>query len=105
MLDPTTASRLQFALTTIVNVPAVAFGLVVVALTVVEGVAFLGLKTRGALRVEMGQYAKRITPAYLALVVVVIGYLALLYPNLRGALVSPLSLSLSLWSLSWRRSD
>ncbi|WP_458207604.1 cytochrome d ubiquinol oxidase subunit II [Haladaptatus sp. NG-SE-30] len=76
----------------IVNVPAVAFGLVVVALTIVEGVAFLGLKTRNDLRAEMARYATRVAPAYLALVVVVIAYLGLTRPDLRDALVSPLSL-------------
>jgi cytochrome d ubiquinol oxidase subunit II len=79
--------------TSVVNVPAVALGLAVVALTVVEGAAFLGLKTRGALREEMATVATRAAPAYLALVVAVVGYLALARPDLRSALASPPSLT------------
>ncbi|EFW91636.1 cytochrome d ubiquinol oxidase, subunit II [Haladaptatus paucihalophilus DX253] len=78
---------------TIVSVPSLAFGLTVVALTLVEGAAFLGLKTRGTLRDEMSDYSARAALAYLVLVVVVIGYLAATRSDLHGALLSPLSLA------------
>ncbi len=77
----------------IVSIAAVAFGLTLVALTLVEGTAFLGLKTRGGLRTEMIRYGRRTAFGYLALVVVVIGYLAVTRPDLRDTLVSPLSLA------------
>ncbi|MCO8245608.1 MULTISPECIES: cytochrome d ubiquinol oxidase subunit II [unclassified Haladaptatus] len=76
----------------IVSIAALAFGLTLVALTLVEGSAYLGLKTRGGLRSEMMRYGRRLSFVYLALVVVVIGYLALTRPDLRDALVSPISI-------------
>lgn len=76
----------------IVSIAALAFGLTLVALTLVEGSAYLGLKTRGGLRSEMMRYGRRLSFVYLALVVVVIGYLAVTRPDLRDALVSPVSI-------------
>ncbi|MGA9400093.1 cytochrome d ubiquinol oxidase subunit II [Haladaptatus sp.] len=76
----------------IVSIAALAFGLTLVALTLVEGSAYLGLKTRGGLRSEMMRYGRRLSFVYLALVVVVIGYLAVTRPDLRDALVSPISI-------------
>lgn len=76
----------------IVSIAALAFGLTLVALTLIEGSAYLGLKTRGGLRSEMMRYGRRLSFVYLALVVVVIGYLALTRPDLRNALVSPVSI-------------
>lgn len=76
----------------IVTVPALAFGVTLVALTLVEGATFLGLKTRGELRAEVTNVGGRAALAYLALVVVVIGYLAVTRPDLHVALLSPLSL-------------
>ncbi len=77
----------------IVSIPALAFGLTLVALTFVEGAAYLGLKTRNELRSEMTRYGSRGAFGYLALVVVVIGYLAVTRPDLRDTLVSPLSVA------------
>lgn len=76
----------------IVTVPALAFGVTLVALTLVEGATFLGLKTRGELRAEVTNVGGRAALAYLALVVVVIGYLVVTRPDLHAALLSPLSL-------------
>ncbi len=78
---------------TIVSVPSLAFGLTLVALTLVEGGAFLGLKTRGPLRDEMTRYGRLAALAYLVLVVIVIAYLAATRSDLHGALLSPLSLA------------
>jgi cytochrome d ubiquinol oxidase subunit II len=78
---------------TIVSIPSLAFGLTLVALTLVEGGAFLGLKTRGTLRDEMTRYGRLAALAYLVLVVIVIGYLAATRSDLHGALLSPLSLA------------
>jgi len=78
---------------TIVSVPSLAFGLTLVALTLAEGGAFLGLKTRGPLRDEMTHYGRLAAMAYLVLVVIVIAYLAATRSDLHGALLSPLSLA------------
>ncbi|WP_132059044.1 cytochrome d ubiquinol oxidase subunit II [Halorussus amylolyticus] len=58
---------------------SVVVGLAVVALTVVSGAAFLGVKTRGSFREETTAYGPRAAVAYLALVVVA---LALAAPRL-----------------------
>lgn len=66
----------------------VAVGVTVVALTVVEGAAFLGLKTRGPLREEMGRYGERAALAYFGLLAVSLAYLFATRPDLRPALTS-----------------
>jgi len=60
--------------TTIVTLPGLVVGLAVVALTVVDGVAFLRLKTRGDLREDLRTDGYRALAAYLVLVVVTLGY-------------------------------
>ncbi|SFC09214.1 cytochrome bd-I ubiquinol oxidase subunit 2 apoprotein [Halobiforma haloterrestris] len=77
-----------FGATTIVTLPGIVVGLTVVALTVVDGVAFLRLKTRGELRDDLepdGYYA---LAAYLALVVVTLGAVYWTAPALRPDLLS-----------------
>ena len=76
--------------TTIVTLPGIVVGLAVVALTVVDGVAFLRLKTRGDLRRELASDGYRALGAYLILVVLTLGYIYVQIPGLRSALVSPL---------------
>jgi cytochrome d ubiquinol oxidase subunit II len=76
--------------TTIVTLPGIVVGLAVVALTVVDGVAFLRLKTRGDLRADLQTGGYRALGAYLVLVVLALGYIYVQIPTLRSALVSPL---------------
>jgi cytochrome d ubiquinol oxidase subunit II len=78
----------------LLSVPAVVVGLAVVALTVVNGAAFLGLKTRGSLREETTAYGRPAVVAYLALVVVALAYLYAFRPAVQSALVSLVSAGL-----------
>ncbi|EMA51565.1 cytochrome d ubiquinol oxidase subunit II [Halococcus thailandensis] len=80
--------------TTIVTLPGIVVGLAVVALTVVDGVAFLRLKTRGELRESLATDGYRALAAYLALVVIALGALYATTPGLRSALLSPLVVGL-----------
>ncbi|WP_135824871.1 cytochrome d ubiquinol oxidase subunit II [Halorussus ruber] len=77
---------------------SVVAGLALVALNVASGAAFLRLKTTGPLREEMPDYGIRATVAYLALVVVVLGLLAL-RPAIRDALLAPAPLALVVGSV------
>jgi cytochrome d ubiquinol oxidase subunit II len=74
--------------TTIVTLPGLVVGLAVVALTVVDGVAFLRLKTRGDLREDLRTDGYRALAAYLVLVVVTLGYVYGAAPALRSSLFS-----------------
>ncbi|QCW05136.1 cytochrome d ubiquinol oxidase subunit II [Natrinema pallidum] len=74
--------------TTIVTLPGVVVGSAVVALTVVDGVAFLRLKTRGDLRESLQTDGYRALVAYLVLVVVTLGYVYGAVPAMRSALFS-----------------
>jgi cytochrome d ubiquinol oxidase subunit II len=78
----------------VLTLTALLVGLTVVALTLVEGVAFVRLKTRGSLRRDLGPYGVRAAIAYLALVVLVLGVVAATEPALRPKLLSPLVLGL-----------
>jgi cytochrome d ubiquinol oxidase subunit II len=80
--------------TTILTLPGVVVGLALVALTVVDGVAFLRLKTRGDLRDDLRTDGYRALGAYLILVVVALGYLYATTPTLRSSLLSPLVVGL-----------
>lgn len=79
---------------TIVTLPGLLVGLAVVALTVVDGVAFLRLKTRGDLRDDLQTDGYRALLAYLVLIVLTLGYVYLAAPFLRSTLSSPLVLGL-----------
>ncbi|MFB6184630.1 MAG: cytochrome d ubiquinol oxidase subunit II [Haloarculaceae archaeon] len=72
----------------LVSVAGLLFGVALVALSIVEGAAFLGLKTRGALREELTRYGTRAAVAYLVLAVVAVGYLATRSADLRGGVRS-----------------
>ncbi|PCR88930.1 cytochrome d ubiquinol oxidase subunit II [Natrinema ejinorense] len=74
--------------TTIVTLPGLVVGLAIVALTVVDGVAFLRLKTRGDLREDLRTDGYRALVAYLLLIVVTLGYVYGAAPALRSALFS-----------------
>ncbi|WP_049899401.1 cytochrome d ubiquinol oxidase subunit II [Natrinema sp. J7-1] len=74
--------------TTIVTLPGLVVGLAVVALTVVDGVAFLRLKTRGDLRETLRTDGYRALVAYLVLIVVTLGYVYGAVPAMRAALFS-----------------
>ncbi|SDC23108.1 cytochrome d ubiquinol oxidase subunit II [Natrinema hispanicum] len=85
--------------TTIITLPSLVVGLTVVALTVVDGVAFLRLKTRGELRADLQTDGHRALGAYLVLVVLTLAYIAVAVPDLRSALVSPLVVALIVLTL------
>ncbi|MBZ6496843.1 cytochrome d ubiquinol oxidase subunit II [Natrinema longum] len=74
--------------TTSVTLPGLVVGLAVVALTVVDGVAFLRLKTRGDLREDLRTDGYRALVAYLLLIVATLGYVYGAAPALRSALFS-----------------
>ena len=80
--------------TTTVTLPGVVVGLTLVALTVVDGVAYLRLKTRGDLSADLRSAGYRALAAYLVLVVATLGYVYVAEPSLRSALLSPLVLGL-----------
>ena len=79
---------------TAITLPGVVVGLAVVALTVVDGVAFLRLKTRGDLRKQLRMDGYRALAAYLVLIVLALGYIYFTAPALQSALRSPLVLGL-----------
>ncbi|UTF54659.1 cytochrome d ubiquinol oxidase subunit II [Natronosalvus rutilus] len=74
--------------TTIVTLPGIIVGLALVALTVVDGAAFLRLKTRGDLRDDLRTDGYRALGAYLVLVVATIGSVYVAAPDLRPGLFS-----------------
>jgi cytochrome d ubiquinol oxidase subunit II len=80
--------------TTLVTLPGILVGLTVVALTIVDGVAFLRLKTRGDLRADLQSDGYRALAAYLVLVVLTLAGLYALAPDLRTTMRSPLVLGL-----------
>ncbi|MFB6160933.1 MAG: cytochrome d ubiquinol oxidase subunit II [Haloferacaceae archaeon] len=86
--------------TTVLTLPGVVVGLAVVALTVVDGVAFLRLKTRGDLREDLRADGYRALVAYLVFVVLTLGYVYAAVPDLGAELGSPLVVSLVVATLA-----
>jgi cytochrome d ubiquinol oxidase subunit II len=84
---------------TVVTLPGIVVGLAVVALTVVDGVAFLRLKLRGDLRERLRTDGYRAVAAYLVLLILTLSYIHLTTPALRPALRSPVVVSLVLLTL------
>ncbi|WP_144902289.1 cytochrome d ubiquinol oxidase subunit II [Halobellus captivus] len=80
--------------TALVSIPSVVVGLALVALSTTGGAAFLGLKTRGRVQRETTVYGPRALLAYLALVVLAVGFLLATRPALRSDLLSPAVLGL-----------
>ena len=80
--------------TSLITLSGVVVGLAVVALAVVDGVAFLRLKTRGDLREQLRTAGYRALVAYIALLVLALGYIYVMAPALRSALFSPVVLGL-----------
>ncbi|HET7323355.1 MAG TPA: cytochrome d ubiquinol oxidase subunit II [Halococcus sp.] len=78
----------------IITLLGIIVGLAVVSLTVVDGVAFLRLKTRGDLRKRLQATGYRALAAYLVLVVLTLGYLYFMTPALRAGLRSPVVVGL-----------
>ncbi|SFS10221.1 cytochrome bd-I ubiquinol oxidase subunit 2 apoprotein [Halomicrobium zhouii] len=76
------------------TLPGVVVGLAVVALTVVDGVAFLRLKTRGDLQADLRRSGRRAVVAYVALAVASLGVIYATTPAVRPELTSPLALAL-----------
>ncbi|MDS0243708.1 MULTISPECIES: cytochrome d ubiquinol oxidase subunit II [unclassified Haloferax] len=69
-------------------------GVTVLALTIVDGAAFLGLKTRGALRDEMRNYGVRAAVGYLGGAIITLGAIYVTEPGLRSSFRSPLIVAL-----------
>ncbi|AQL43224.1 cytochrome d ubiquinol oxidase subunit II [Halorientalis sp. IM1011] len=69
-------------------------GLAVVALTVVDGAAFLRLKTRGDLRADLRRDSLYALAGYLVLVVAALGTSYATVPVVRSAMLSPVALAL-----------
>ncbi|MFC4986783.1 cytochrome d ubiquinol oxidase subunit II [Saliphagus infecundisoli] len=69
-------------------------GVTVLALTIVDGAAFLGLKTRGALRGEMRDYGVRAAVGYLGVAISTLGAIYMTEPGLRSSFRSPLIVAL-----------
>lgn len=79
---------------TFITLPGVIVGLAIVALTVVDGVAFLRLKTRGDLQEQLRMDGYRALAAYIVLLVLTLGYIYFTDFTLRSALRSPLVVGL-----------
>ncbi|MDS0478375.1 cytochrome d ubiquinol oxidase subunit II [Natrinema sp. 1APR25-10V2] len=69
-------------------------GVTVLVLTIVDGAAFLGLKTRGALRAEMRSYGVRAAVGYLGVAISTLGVIYVTEPGLRSSFRSPLIVAL-----------
>ena len=69
-------------------------GITVLTLTVVNGAAFLGLKTRGSLREEMQNYGMRAAVGYLGVAILTLGAMYVTEPGLRSSFRSPLTVAL-----------
>jgi cytochrome d ubiquinol oxidase subunit II len=76
------------------TIPGIVVGLAVVALTVVDGAAFLRLKTRGDLRADLRRDSLYALAGYLLLVVAALGTIYATVPAVRTALLSPVALAL-----------
>ena len=85
--------------TTILTVPGVLVGLAFVALTVVDGVAYLRVKTRGDLRADLQSAGYVALAAYLVLVGLTLAAVSLATPNLHSGLLAPLGLGLDALTL------
>ncbi|KAB1192485.1 cytochrome D ubiquinol oxidase subunit II [Haloferax sp. MBLA0076] len=86
------AAHWLLGIESLVSLPGVVVALAVVALTIVAGVGFLGLKTRGELQRDIASYGPKAITAYLALVVVALGYLVVMRPDL--GVLAPIPLAL-----------
>jgi cytochrome d ubiquinol oxidase subunit II len=84
---------------TAITLPGIIVGLAVVALTVIDGVAFLRLKLRSDLRERLRTDGYRALAAYLGLLILTLGYLYLMTPALQSALLSPVVVGLVLLTL------
>lgn len=69
-------------------------GITVLALTIVDGAAFLVLKTRDALRSEMRNYGVRAAVGYLGVAISTLGVIYVTEPGLRSSFRSPLIVAL-----------
>ncbi|WP_435115775.1 cytochrome d ubiquinol oxidase subunit II [Halolamina sp. C58] len=84
----------------IVSIPGLLGGLAVVALTVADGAAFLGLKTRGSLRDDASRYGIRAVAAYVGLVALTLVAIYVTTPGLQSALLSVPVIALVLLSIA-----
>lgn len=80
----------------LVSVPGLVVGLALVALSTVEGAAFLGMKTTGGLNRKLTSYGTLAQIAYLVLAVVAVAYLFLAVPGMASVILHPVPLALVL---------
>lgn len=73
----------------LVSIPGVLVGLALVALSVVTGVGFIRLKSRGPLREAVAMIGLQALVGFLALVVAALGTIYVTTPSLRAGLLSP----------------
>ena len=85
----------------ILTVPGVVVGLLVVSLTLVEGVAYLTVKLRGPLRAEVSRFALPALGAYVGLLVLTVLWIAVVETALRPALRTPVGVGLVLASVAF----
>lgn len=78
----------------LISVPGIVVGLAVVALSTVEGSAFLGMKVVGGLNRKLTSFGTVAQIAYLVLAVVAVGYLYLAVDGMASAVRHPVPLAL-----------
>ena len=83
------------------SVAGLVVGGTLVALCVLDGAAYLSLRTEGALRKHILHYGNRAVGVYLVLIVCTLGFLYVVYSPLREALLAPLTLGLIALSLAF----
>lgn len=75
--------------TELVTLAGVFGGVTVLALVIVDGAAFLGLKTRGSLRDDVSTYGIRAAVIYLIMTLLTLGAVYVTEPNLRALFRAP----------------
>lgn len=80
----------------IITLPGIVVGLALVALTTVEGTAFLGMKTVGGLNRKLTSVGSVAQVAYLVLAVVTVGYLFVAVEGMAAKVLHPVPIALVL---------
>ena len=80
----------------IVSIPGVVVGLALLALTTVEGAAFLGMKIQGGLDRQLERFGSIAQVAYLVLTVLAVAYLYLMVDGMAAKVLAPVPIVLVL---------
>ena len=80
--------------TELITLAGIFGGVAVLALTIVDGAAFLGLKTRGSLRDEASTYGIRAAMIYLTTIILTLAAVYATQPSLRASFRSPVVVAL-----------